>query len=79
MLINSLDLVIVVGYMIGILVIGIIAGRNRLSTTNDYFLAGRSLNWLMVGAALFATNISTIHLIGLASDGYRVGLVVGYF
>ena len=79
MLINSLDLVIVVGYMIGILVIGIIAGRNRLSTTNDYFLAGRSLNWLMVGAALFATNISTIHLIGLASDGYRVGLVVGNF
>ena len=79
MLINSLDLVIVVGYMLGILVIGVMAGRNRLTTSNDYFLAGRSLNWLMVGAALFATNISTIHLVGLASDGYRIGLVVGNF
>ena len=78
-MINPIDLVIVVGYLLGILFIGIAAGRNRLKTSNDYFLAGRSLNWVMVGAALFATNISTIHLVGLASDGYRIGLVVGNF
>ena len=33
----------------------------------------------MIGLALFATHISTIHLVGLAADGYRVGLVIGNF
>ena len=33
----------------------------------------------MIGAALFTANISTIHLVGLAADGYRIGFVVGNF
>jgi SSS family solute:Na+ symporter len=44
-----------------------------------YFLAGRSLGWAMIGAALFASNISTIHLVGLAASGYNEGLVWGNF
>ena len=79
MVIQTLDLILIIAYLLGILIIGIIAGHKRRVTSNDYFLAGRSLRWFMVGAALFATNISTIHLIGLASDGYRIGLVVGNF
>lgn len=39
------------------------------------FLAGRRLSWVMVGAALFASNISTINWVGLASSGYKVRLV----
>lgn len=48
-------------------------------TSEGYFLAGRGLNWLLVGAALFASNISTIHLVGLAASGYNEGLVWGNF
>jgi len=48
-------------------------------TSNNYFLAGRSLNWVIVGAALFASNISTIHVIGLAASGYNEGFVWGNF
>jgi SSS family solute:Na+ symporter len=48
-------------------------------TSQGYFLAGRSLKWGMVGAALFASNISTIHLVGLAASGYNEGLVWGNF
>jgi SSS family solute:Na+ symporter len=48
-------------------------------TSQGYFLAGRSLRWGMVGAALFASNISTIHLVGLAASGYNEGLVWGNF
>ena len=48
-------------------------------SSDRYFLAGRGLNWIMVGAALFASNISTIHLVGLAASGYNEGLVWGNF
>ena len=77
--IGPIDATIVVAYMIGIILIGLIASRRQAATSSAYFLAGRSLGWPMIGLALFATNISTIHLLGLAADGYRVGLVVGNF
>jgi SSS family solute:Na+ symporter len=48
-------------------------------TSDNYFLAGRGLKWLVVGAALFASNISTIHMVGLAASGYNDGLVWGNF
>ena len=74
-----LDLVIIVTYMLGILAIGILSTRHQKLTGDAYFLAGRSLGWVMVGAALFASNISTIHIVGLAASGYNEGLVWGNF
>jgi solute:Na+ symporter, SSS family len=74
-----LDLVIIVSYMLGILAVGVMATRNVKLTSDVYFLAGRSLGWVMIGAALFASNISTIHLVGLAASGYNEGLVWGNF
>lgn len=65
--------------MIGIMLVGILSVRKKTLTGEEYFLAGRSLNWPVVGAALFASNISTIHLVGLAEAGYDMGLVVGNF
>ena len=44
-----------------------------------FFLPARSLKWWIVGAALFASNISTIHLVGFAASGYNEGLVWGNF
>ena len=77
--IPTLDLVIIVCYLLGIMGIGIWAGYKRGSSSEEFFLAGKSLGWPIVGAALFTANISTIHLVGLAADGYRIGLVVGNF
>lgn len=77
--IPTVDFVIIVGYLIGILAIGILSVRKLKLTSQGYFLAGRSLRWGMVGAALFASNISTIHLVGLAASGYNEGLVWGNF
>jgi SSS family solute:Na+ symporter len=65
--------------MVAITAIGIVASRKEARTSSGYFLAGRSLGWPMIGAALFATNISTVHLVGLASAGYSDGLVIGNF
>jgi len=77
--ISTLDLAIILAYLILITGMGLYVGRKQKQTVDSYFLAGRSLGWPTIGLSLFATNISTVHLIGLAADGYRVGLVVGNF
>jgi len=73
------DLVIIIVYMLGILAIGVLSTRGLGRTASGYFLADRSLRWGMVGSAMFAANISTIHLVGLAASGYSDGLVWGNF
>ncbi len=46
-------------------------------SSSQFFLAGRHLNWPLVGASLFATNIGAEHLVGLSGDSYRYGLSAG--
>lgn len=74
-----IDILIVVAYLVGITVLGILFSRRSTETSDSYFMAGRSLRWPTIGLALFATNISTVHLIGLASSGFGDGMVVGNF
>jgi len=74
-----IDQAVVVCYLVGITLIGVLSARHQGESSARYFLAGRSLRWPTVGLALFATNISTIHLIGLASSGFSDGMVVGNF
>ncbi len=60
MTIAPLDLLIIVAYLGGILFIGLWSVRKvGPQTTESYFLANRNLKWPVVGAALFASNIST--------------------
>src|SRR5436309_4205803 len=77
--ISPIDVSIIVIYLVVIVSIGVWSARRTAITGNIYFLAGRSLSWGMVGAALFASNISTIHLVGLTASGYNEGLVWGNF
>jgi SSS family solute:Na+ symporter len=77
--IHWIDLTIVMGYLLGITGIGIYSSRRQSQSTSGYFLANRSLSWVTIGLALFATNISTVHLIGLASSGFSDGMVIGNF
>lgn len=77
--ISTVDFIIILAYLIGILLIGILSVRKTKMSSSGFFLAGRSLNWGMIGAALFAANISTIHLVGLAANGFKDGLVWGNF
>lgn len=77
--IGRLDLAIIASYMVIITTGGVWLARRRTLTGEGYFFAGRSLRWPVVGLALFASNISTIHLVGLAEGGYKYGLVLGNF
>jgi SSS family solute:Na+ symporter len=74
-----LDYAVIAVYLVGITAIGIRAGFRRHASSQQYFLASKSLGWFTVGAALFASNISTIHLVGLAAGGADEGMVVGNF
>ena len=68
---NSIDFAVIVVYLVGITAFGIWVGFRRHASTNQYFLANKSLGWFTVGAAVFTSNISTIHLVGLAAGGAR--------
>lgn len=75
-----LDLLIIFGYLVGIILLGCLAGLRRHGVRGtDYFLASRSLPWPMIGMALFATNISTIHLVSFAQNGFTSGLTYGNY
>ena len=52
---------------------------HKRNTIDSYFLAGRSMTWILVGASLFASNIGSEHFIGLAGSGAASGLAVGAF
>ena len=69
--IPTLDLIIILAYLCIIILIGIFSAQRKKITSESFFLAGRSLNWAMIGAALFAANISTIHMVGLAANGFK--------
>lgn len=82
--VTTLDIVVTITYMVTIVGLGCWIGiRHRRKATTDgakeYFLAGSTLKWPMIGMALFATNISCVHLVSLAQAGFEEGLLQGNF
>ena len=76
--IATLDLAIIVGYFLIVFGIGYVVAQ-RTESGDDLFLAGRSLAWGTIGFSLFASNISSTTLIGLAGDAYRTGIAVSNY
>jgi solute:Na+ symporter, SSS family len=82
---NPIDFVICALYLLAMVWLGLRAGlkgkssRVGTSGSTEYFLAGKSLRWPTIGLALFATNISCIHLVSLAQSGFDSGLLAGNF
>src|SRR2546425_1602918 len=55
------------------------AALREKQVSSDSFLASRDVAWFAVGASLFASNIGSEHLVGLAGTGAGSGLAVGHF
>ena len=51
----------------------------KQNTTEDYFLAGRNIGWFAVGASLFASNIGSEHIVGLAGNGAANGMAMAHW
>ncbi len=53
--------------------------RKRKDTAADYFLAGRNLGWWIIGASIFASNIGSEHIVGLAGTGATDGVAMAHY
>ena len=76
---HAFDILVIAAYFLVLLGIGYWAARREKNVSADYFLASRDVGWFAVGASLFASNIGSEHLVGLAGTGAASGLAVGHF
>ncbi|KAE8177641.1 sodium/sugar symporter [Photobacterium carnosum] len=79
---SSIDIAVFVVYMLIIIGVGLFVSRNKkgqTKTTEDYFLAGKSLPWWAVGSSLIAANISAEQFIGMSGSGYSIGLAIASY
>ena len=79
---KTVDLIILVIYLIVLVSLGLFLGRTKKGETksaNDYFLAGNSLTWWAVGASLIAANISAEQFIGMSGTGFRDGIATAAY
>jgi SSS family solute:Na+ symporter len=74
-----LDWIVVALYFLIILGIAWWVIRQKQDTTTDYFLAGRHVGWFVIGAAIFASNIGSEHIVGLAGTGAKSGVAMGHY
>jgi SSS family solute:Na+ symporter len=73
------DWLIVALYFVGLLSLAWWVIRRGRETADDYFLAGRNLGWFIVGASIFASNIGSEHLVGLAGSGATSGVAMAHY
>ena len=71
-------------FTLGLFFLGLIAIvwwviRQKEETSADYFLAGRKAGWIAIGASIFASNIGSEHLVGLAGAGAKTGMAMAHW
>lgn len=66
---DTLDWAVIGAYFLLLLGIAFWVIRQKQDDTEDYFLAGRNIGWFVVGASIFASNIGSEHVVGLAGAG----------
>lgn len=74
-----LDWIILVLFLSALIGIVLWVLKHKKDDTSDYFLSGRSETWLAVGAAIFAANIGSEHLVGLAGTGAKSGMAMAHW
>ena len=76
---TGLDWCVVLLYFAGLAGITWWVVSQSRDTTDDYFLAGRNLGWFVVGASIFASNIGSEHVVGLAGSGATSGVALAHY
>jgi solute:Na+ symporter, SSS family len=77
--VTAYDWIAIAAYVVLLLALSWRAARGASDTADDYFLAGRNLGWMIVGASIFASNIGSEHLVGLAASGATSGVALAHF
>ncbi len=75
---GGLDWAVIALYFVLLVVVVWLSSRKQ-DTTTDYFLAGRNIGWFAIGGSLFASNIGSEHIVGLAGSGVSQGLAMAHW
>jgi len=76
---GTLDWVVVGLYFLVLAGVAAWVLKQKADTTEEYFLAGRHVGWFVIGASIFASNIGSEHIVGLAGTGYESGVTLGLY
>ncbi|HVN57052.1 MAG TPA: sodium:solute symporter [Bacteroidales bacterium] len=76
---QSLDWIVLLVFSFVLMAIVVWVLKRKDDTSSDYFLSGRSETWLAIGAAIFAANIGSEHLVGLAGSGAESGMAMAHW
>lgn len=75
---TTLDFVLFFAALIGVMIVGLIAGRKE-DTSEDYFLAGRKIPWWGVAGSIYGSNVSANHMVGMMGVGFTIGFAQSHF
>lgn len=75
----GLDWIIIAFYFVILAGIAAWVISKKQKDSEDYFLAGRNVGWFIVGASIFASNIGSEHLVGLAGAGAESGMPLAHY
>jgi solute:Na+ symporter, SSS family len=75
---QTLDIVLFFAALIGVMAIGLIAGRKE-ETSEDYFLAGKTIPWWGVAGSIYGSNVSANHMVGMMGIGFSIGFFQSHF
>ncbi len=76
---GTLDWIVLGLFCLGLVAMIIYASKQKNDTSTDYFLAGRDATWLAIGSSIFASNIGSEHLVGLAGAGASSGMAMAHW
>ncbi|MFN4314400.1 MAG: sodium:solute symporter [Chitinophagaceae bacterium] len=76
---QTLDYIVLAAYFAILLLIAWWVIRKKNNTTEEYFLAGRNVGWFVIGASIFASNIGSEHVVGLAGTGAESGMPMAHY
>tara|TARA_A200000113_G_C8868165_1_gene355526 strand:+ start:32 stop:1711 length:1680 start_codon:yes stop_codon:yes gene_type:complete len=76
---EGLDWVVLGIYFAILIGVAVWVALQRNKNTEDYFLAGRNVGWFVIGASIFASNIGSEHVVGLAGTGFSSGTPLAHY
>lgn len=74
-----LDWIVIALFFVALILIIVWVSRQKQNTASDYFLGGKDATWIAIGASIFASNIGSEHLIGLAGAGASSGMAMAHW
>ena len=78
-ILEQLDWIVLGIYFFALIGIAVWIFIQKNNNTEDYFLAGRNVGWFVIGASIFASNIGSEHVVGLAGTGFESGTPMAHY